>query len=80
MINPDFFYINKKQLYDCKLKIDGKIIDKMETDDYEVWYDKITDEIYELNGFMKIEIKIHFCNTLKSILQIQKKLDRNKLK
>ena len=63
MINPDFINTNKKQLYVCKLKIDGKIIYKMETDDYEVWYDKITDKIYELNGFMKIEIKIHVCNT-----------------
>ena len=63
MINPDFIYTNKKQLYMCKLKIDGKIIDKIETDDYEVWYDKITDKIYELNEFMKIEINIYIYNT-----------------
>ena len=61
MIKPDFINTNKKQLYMCKLKIDDKIIDKIKTDDYEVWYDKITDKIYELNAFMKIEIKIHIC-------------------
>lgn len=50
--------IEKKLLYVCELRIDGKIINKTKTDDYEVWYDSVTDEVYALNGFREIEIKI----------------------
>ena len=61
--------IEKKFLYICKLRINGKIIDKTKTDDYEVWYDRITDEVYALNGFSEIEIKIKVGDTYrKSIL------------
>jgi len=36
--------------------------DREKTDDYEVWYDKVTEKVYEVNEFKKIEIKIEICN------------------
>lgn len=50
--------LNKKLHYICEFKINGKVKDREKTDDYEVWYDKVTDKVYEVNGFKKIEIKI----------------------
>ena len=52
----------KKLLYICELRIDGQVKDKEKTDDYEVWYDKVTDKVYEVNRFEKIEIKIEIYN------------------
>ena len=63
MIKQKTRVIDKKQKYTCELKIDSKSIDKIETDDYEAWYDKITDNVYELTQFMKIEIIIKICNS-----------------
>lgn len=54
---------NKNLHYICELKIDGRVKDKAKTDDYEVWYDKITDTIYELKGFRKIKIRIQVCDS-----------------
>ncbi|GAH02461.1 unnamed protein product, partial [marine sediment metagenome] len=62
ILNEKVMSIEKKFLYICELKIDCKIIDKMKTDDYEVWYDRITDKVYSLNGFSEIEIKIKVGN------------------
>ena len=63
MINQRAMFTDKKFLYICELRIDGKIIDKTKTDDYEVWYNRITDEVYALNGFSEIEIKIKVGNS-----------------
>lgn len=53
---------SKKLHYICELKIDGQVKDRGKTEDYEAWYDKVTDKVYEVNGFKKIEIKIEICN------------------
>ena len=56
------YRFNKKTQYFCEYKVDNKIVDRKKTNDYEAWYDKITDKIYELNGFREIEIKIQVCD------------------
>ena len=58
MINHKAILIDKNQQFNCELKIDGKLIDKRESGDFEVWYDYITDKIYEVKGFREIELKI----------------------
>ncbi|MFX1451645.1 MAG: hypothetical protein ACFFCM_12420 [Promethearchaeota archaeon] len=63
MINRKVEILDKRVKYNCELRIDGKTIEKIETDDYEVWYDKITDRVYELTEFMKIDIIIKICNS-----------------
>ena len=63
MMSQKAKFTEKKQRYICELKIDGKPIDKEETDDYEVWYDKITDKIYNVKRFREFEIKIKICNS-----------------
>jgi len=55
--------LSRKQHYICELKIDGRMIDKRKTDDYEVWYDGITEKIYEVNRFKEIKLKIRTCNS-----------------
>ncbi len=63
-------FTDKKQQYMYELRIDDKIIDKIKTDDFEVWYDKIPEKVYEINTFRKIGIIIkitqygHFKNGL----------------
>jgi len=59
--------------YMCELRINGKIEDKKTTNDYEAWYDKITDKVYELNEFTEIEIKIHASNSRKRHYRFKKK-------
>lgn len=60
-MNQDITLINRKLQYICEYKLDGKIIDRKETDDYEVWYDKIIDRVYEVDFSKEIEIKIKIC-------------------
>ncbi len=60
-MNQDITLINRKLKYICEYKVDGKIIDRKETDDYEVWYDKIIDRVYEVDFSKEIEIKIKIC-------------------
>ncbi|MFX1570410.1 MAG: hypothetical protein ACFFCV_18770 [Promethearchaeota archaeon] len=57
------YRFNKNTQYICEYKVDNKIVDRKKTNDYELWYDKITDRVYELNRFRKIEIKIRICNS-----------------
>ncbi|MFW9877784.1 MAG: hypothetical protein ACFFG0_32275 [Candidatus Thorarchaeota archaeon] len=57
------YRFNKTIQYIYEYKVDNKIVDKRKTNDFEVWYDKITDRIYELNRFKEIEIKIQVCNS-----------------
>ncbi len=63
MMNQKAMFTDKNQQFICELRIDGKIIDKRETGDYEVWYDKITEKIYNAKRFREIEIKIKICNS-----------------
>lgn len=60
-MNQDIPLINRKLQYICEYKVDGKIIDMKETDDYEAWYDKIIDRVYEVDFSKEIEIRIKIC-------------------
>ena len=55
------YSVNRKLQYICEYKVDEKIIDRKETDDYDVWYDKIIDRVYEVDFSKEIEIKIKIC-------------------
>lgn len=72
MLNHKVMFSDPNIQYICELRIDGKIKDKKKTSDYEAWYDNITDKVYELNGFMEIEIKIHVSNSRKLHFNLKK--------
>ena len=72
MLNQKVTFSDTNTPYICELRINGKIEDKKNTNDYEVWYDNITDKVYELSGFTEIEIKIQVNNSRKRHYRFKK--------
>jgi len=72
MFNQKATFSDTNTQYICELRINGKIEDKKNANDYEAWYDDITDKVYELNGFTEIKIKIQVSNSRKRHYRFKK--------
>ncbi|MHA1499837.1 MAG: hypothetical protein ACTSRT_20085 [Promethearchaeota archaeon] len=44
--------------FTCEFRVDNKIVETRNTDDYEIWFDKIAEKIYGLINFKQITMKI----------------------
>jgi len=58
MIESELDQVDRRATFTCEFRVDNKIVETLNTDDYEIWYDKIADRIYDLVNFKQITIKI----------------------